>query len=149
MVFPRSHAHLRITAAWLLIFLGNHPCWRSQITSELSELASSHSTSDSRQLTARLASVPLEVWEGNTPALDAAIRETLRLAQPHVAMRKNTSKRDVDLPDGTVIPPGAFAMYPFADVHLDPSLYPDPWTWDPARPKHPSQSLAYVGWGGG
>jgi cytochrome P450 len=91
----------------------------------------------------------MEDWNGHTPALDAAIRETLRLAQPHVAMRKNVSASNVNLPDGTVIPPGAFAVYPFADVHLDPSLYPDPWTWDPARPKHPSQAMAYVGWGGG
>ena len=35
-----------------------------------------------------MASVPLSAWENETPVLDALIRETLRVAEPHVAMRQ-------------------------------------------------------------
>jgi cytochrome P450 len=137
-----------LAASWLIVFLGNHPSWRSKIVSELSDLLA-HGTSDSSPLTERLGSVSLEDWESRTPMLDAAIRETLRLAQPHVAMRKNVSTADIPLPGGQVIPPGAFAVYPFADVHLDESLYPNPWAWNPARLEPSGQAMAYIGWGGG
>jgi cytochrome P450 len=33
--------------------------------------------------------------------------------------------------DGKTIPPEAYVVYPFSDVHLD--LYPDPGRFDPSR----------------
>ena len=50
--------------------------------------------------------------------------------------------------DGKVIPTGTLVVYPFANVHLDPTIYPDPWKFDPERPQ-PTGHLAYLGWGGG
>lgn len=49
---------------------------------------------------------------------------------------------------GVKIPSGAYVVYPFSDVHLDPQLYPDPWRFDPGRPEQ-KMPFAYVGWGGG
>ena len=93
-----------------------------------------------------LGSVPLDAWEKSTPTLDKIIWETLRIAQPHTAMRRNVG------PDtyvgGTRIPSGAYVVYPFSDVHLNPQIYPDPWRFDPDRPQC-DLKYGYVGWGGG
>jgi hypothetical protein len=42
----------------------------------------------------------------------------------------------------------AKSVYPFADVHLNATICPDPWKFDPERP-HPKGNLAYLGRGGG
>lgn len=47
------------------------------------------------------------------------------------------------------IPTGAYVVYPFSDVHLNPEYYPDPWKFDPGRPEVKNTSYSYVGWGGG
>ena len=93
-----------------------------------------------------LSSVPLEEWENKTPVLDSLIRETLRIAQPHVAMRRNVGP-EIYI-DGKVVPTGAFVIYPFSDVHVNPDLYQDPWKFDPARTQS-KREFSYVGWGGG
>jgi len=78
--------------------------------------------------------------------LDTITNETVRLAQPHTAMRKNIGP-EVQV-DGKTIPSGAYVVYPFSDVHLNPDLYPDPWKFDPSRPQHKTQ-FSWVGFGGG
>lgn len=80
------------------------------------------------------------------PVFDAMIRETLRVAQPHTAMRRNIGP-DTYI-NGARIPSGAYVVYPFSDVHLNSALYPDPWRWDPARSES-KLPFSYVGWGGG
>ena len=102
--------------------------------------------SDSAPLSAQLATVPLEAWESSTPILDSVIRETLRVAQPHTAMRRNIGPEAYI--DGKRVPSGAYVMYPFSDVHLDESIYPNPWKFDPSR-EHTKVPFGYVGWGGG
>lgn len=141
------------TASWLITFLGSHPEWRNKAAGEIESLLalssctdpSSTSTSDS--LSARLATIPLEIWESETPILDSIIKETTRVAQPHTAMRRNIGP-PVYI-DGKIISTGDYVIYPFSDAHLDPNLYPDPWSFKPGRqdPKH--TSFGYVGWGGG
>lgn len=79
--------------------------------------------------------------------LDALIRETTRVAQPHTAMRRNLGPELYI--DGKIIPTGAYVIYPFSDVHLDPELYPDPWKFDPGRKEATHVPFGYVGWGGG
>ena len=79
--------------------------------------------------------------------MDMLIRETLRIAQPHMAMRRNVGPETYI--DGKVIPTGTLVVYPFYNVHLNPALYPDPWRFDPTRPHHLPADFAYVGWGGG
>ncbi|KAJ7204647.1 cytochrome P450 [Mycena pura] len=140
------------TASWMITFLGGHAEWRYKAKAEVAALLAAHSPLDpatkSTSLSARLAEIPLESWEAETPVLDAIIRETLRVAQPHTAMRRNLG------PDTYIneklIPTGAYVVYPFSDVHLDPEIYPDPWRFDPGREtsKFPVD-LAYVGWGVG
>ncbi|KZT65298.1 cytochrome P450 [Daedalea quercina L-15889] len=152
------------TASWLVTFLAGHPAWQAKARSEIELLLSSCSTpgeaayprdtnaptAPSRslaQLASALASIPLTAWESHTPVLDAVIRETLRLAQPHTALRQNTSSAPVHIA-GKAVPPGAFAVYPFADGHLSAELFPEPWRFDPGRAQS-KLPFAWVGWGAG
>ncbi|KAF7318892.1 hypothetical protein HMN09_00224900 [Mycena chlorophos] len=132
------------TAAWIVLFLGGHTDWQARARAEIESLLPD--TTSSSSLSDALAEIPVATWESSTPVLDAIIRETLRVAQPHTAMRRNLGP-DTYI-DGKRIPSGAFVLYPFSDVHLDPAIYPDPWRWDPARP-HSTKDLGYVGWGVG
>jgi len=150
------------TATWLVTFLGGQPQWKSRAAAEAAQLlqiypshtgenvevpaATAAAPSTLSSLSERLACVPLEAWEGSTPVMDALLRETLRLAQPHAAMRMNTGP-EIQL-GGKNIPTGTFVMYPFSDVHLSPELYPDPWQFDPGRPQS-KMPFSYVGWGAG
>ena len=100
-----------------------------------------------KEVSSRLSFIPLEAWECEAPVLDSIIRETTRLAQPHVAMRRNLGP-ELEI-DNKFIPTGAYVIYPFSDVHLDPEIYRDPWRFDPGRKEANHVSLEYVGWGGG
>lgn len=115
---------------------------------EIEELLSTYcpEAAPGGSLSSYLATIPLEAWEAETPVLDALIHETLRIAQPHTAMRRNLGPDTVI--DSKIIPSGAYVVYPFSDVHLNPELYPDPWKFDPNR-KEAKTPFGYVGWGGG
>lgn len=146
-----------------MTFLGGHPEWRAKAVAEIEALLESRSNpmkespttsiydtpipSSSSSLASQLSTIPLEVWENETPILDALIRETTRVAQPHTAMRRNLGPELYI--NNKIIPTGAYVIYPFSDVHLDPELYPDPWKFDPARPEVKDVPFSYVGWGSG
>lgn len=136
------------TASWLITFLGNNLEWKDKAIREIEGLVSTYrpEAAASVSLPSLLASIPLEAWEAETPVLDALIHETLRIAQPHTAMRRNLGPDTVI--DSKTIPSGAYVVYPFSDVHLNPELYPDPWKFDPSR-KEAKSPFGYVGWGGG
>jgi len=128
--------------------LASNPDWRAKAKNEVEGLLSSHSPSaTSGSLSSRLGTLSLEALEAETPVLDAIIKETLRVAQPHIAMRKNLGPETYI--DGKLIPSGAYVVYPFSDVHLNPDLYPDPWKFDPSRNFEKETGYGYVGWGGG
>lgn len=153
-VSPKSRAwnakwlfRLFFLASWLLAYLESHPEWKHKAIAEVEQLLSNHSSvpmSSSHET--RLSAVPIEAWETDMPVFDAMIRETLRVAQPHTAMRRNIGPETYI--NGARIPSGAYVVYPFSDVHLNATLYPDPWRWDPARSESKAP-FSYVGWGGG
>ncbi|KAJ7461879.1 cytochrome P450 [Mycena galericulata] len=89
-----------------------HPDWRQKAKTEVESLLAAHSDPTSTGLSSRLAEIPLEIWESQTPVLDAIIRETLRVAQPHTAMLRNLGP-DVYIND-KLIPSGAYVVYPLA-----------------------------------
>ena len=70
-----------------------------------------------------------------------------------------TSEKEAGHPDphartlylgGRAIPPGAYVMYPFSDVHLSSEMYKDPWRWDPGRTEMGLKApYSYVGMGAG
>lgn len=140
------------TASWLLIYLGGLPEWKAKAKAEAESLVFTNSStpykagSSLSDLSTTLSQIPLDAWEGSTPVLDALIRETTRLAQGHTAGRKNVGP-DMYI-DGKRIPSGHYLVYPFSDVHLNEELYPDPWKFDPDRPR-PDSPYSYIGWGAG
>lgn len=113
----------------------------------MESLLDKYSPLSSCKVSSRLSSIPLEAWESEVPILDAIIRETTRLAQPHAAMRRNVGPELYI--NNKLIPTDAYVVYPFSDVHLDPEIYPDPWRFDPGRKEASHASFAYLGWGGG
>ncbi|KAK7044593.1 cytochrome P450 [Favolaschia claudopus] len=138
------------TASWIITYLGGYAEWRHKAQTEVEALLSAHSDATTSSISSRLAEIPLEIWESQTPVLDSIIRETLRVAQPHTAMRRNLGP-EVYINE-KLIPSGAYVVYPFSDVHLDPEIYPDPWHFDPSRKEIDSTvdlPLPYVGWGVG
>ncbi|TFY62677.1 hypothetical protein EVJ58_g3714 [Rhodofomes roseus] len=111
------------TASWFITFLASHPTWKDKAMTEIRGLLASHSDTHGTphipsttgtdpspaalslaSLSGALSSIPLNAWETQTPTLDAIIRETLRLAQPHTALRQNTSPSPVLLA-GKAVPP--------------------------------------------
>ncbi|KAI0066837.1 cytochrome P450 [Artomyces pyxidatus] len=137
-------------ASWLITFMGCNATIRQRARAEVQDLISNHSVEKSidagTPYLTQLSDVPLSAWEAETPVLDSLIRETLRLAQPHIAMRRNVGPETYI--DGKAVPTGSFAVFPFSDVHLNPLLYPDPLRFDPSRPIL-KEDFAFVGWGGG
>ncbi|KAI8969413.1 cytochrome P450 [Trametes punicea] len=182
-----------MTASWLMTFLSGHPQWKEKAAEEVRRLIAEHAshatttvplgTSSDRHtdgaahasyeeesslssLTATLSAIPLSAWETQTPTLDAIIRETLRVAEPHVALRqylpqnasadgKGASGVGKPAPPplflgGKAVPPGTLVIYPFSDVHLSAEVYEDPWRWDPGRTDMNLKApYSYVGMGAG
>lgn len=131
----------------MVTLLAGAPEWKRQALAEIHTMVASHSNATAKaDITDQLSAIPLEAWETCTPVMDQIIRETLRIAQPHTAMRRNVGPETYV--NGICIPSGAYVVYPFSDVHLNSQAYPDPWRFDPGRPKSEAQ-LGYVGWGGG
>ncbi|KAI0366812.1 cytochrome P450 [Pilatotrama ljubarskyi] len=173
------------TASWLITFLSGHPQWKDKAAEEVRRLVAEHSEPSSTStsspppppppppssqtpststsassplssLSSTLSAIPLSAWETQTPVLDALIRETLRVAEPHVAMRQylppagSSGKAQPLYIAGKVVPPGAYVMYPFSDVHLSAEVYRNPWRWDPGRTEMNLKApYAYVGMGAG
>ncbi|RAL03242.1 cytochrome P450 [Aspergillus ibericus CBS 121593] len=135
---------------WLLLFLSHEHEWLAAVRKEIETLISTYTTDplptfSPQSIVDVLSRIPLSAWESQTPNLDLCIRETLRRAQPHTAVRKNTGP-DIKLGSYT-IPSGSFVLYPFADTFFDASVYSEPFRWNPARSLAKEQ--LFLGWGGG
>lgn len=133
-----------------MIFLSHHQDWHSNIRKEVEDLIATYSPSTTQSpfsgdaIFDALSSIPLQAWESRTRNLDLCIRETLRRAQPHSAVRKNTGP-ELTI-DNHTVPSGAFILYPFSDTLLNPDIYANPLKWNPARD---SPQDKFIGWGGG
>ncbi|KAJ6060317.1 hypothetical protein N7444_002171 [Penicillium canescens] len=132
------------TVTWLIMYLSSDPHWSVAVQKEIETLISTHAASIPGQTqTETLSSIPLRAWETETPILDLCIRETLRIAQPYTAIRKNVG------PEITIgpytIPSGASVVYPFSDTSINPNDYPNPMRWDPSR----EFQGEFIGWGAG
>lgn len=78
-----------------------------------------------------LSSIPPAALEVPNPTAVSLHRETLRRAQLHTAVPRNTG---TDLPiSAYTIPYNAFVLYPFSGTVLNRTLYPNPFRWDPGR----------------
>ncbi|CAG8976008.1 hypothetical protein HYALB_00007535 [Hymenoscyphus albidus] len=142
-----------INVAWVLLYLSKDPYWMSKVREEVKTVAAKYCPDTDAPLSQQLTYVPVEAWESEFPALDLCLKDSIRLQLLGAAFRKNTSGREIPTGVGDeVIPPGAYVTYHTADVSLDPTIYPDPLKWDPARylpdrAEDKKRPYAYIGWG--
>lgn len=123
-----------INAAWVLCYLATSSEWLVKAREEVRSTAAKHARDHTAPLRYQLDDVPLEAWESDFPVVDLCLKDSIRLNLLGTAFRRNISGRDLPTGNGMeVIPAGAFVTYATADVHQDPSIYPDPSAWDPAR----------------
>jgi len=139
---------------WLLVLLASNPTWQAHCRAELNQTLSKHRTSPVQSPSDILDTLTLEDWESSFPALDACLRETMRLAMPGAVFRKNTSGADVAIgATGEVVPDGSYVAFLVDDVHMNPEYYPDPETFNPGRflreGKGKKGVHTFVGWGAG
>ncbi|KAI5199546.1 cytochrome P450 6A1 [Aureobasidium subglaciale] len=143
-----------INAAWVIIYLANDGYWLSQVREEVKALAEKYDSDTSKSMADRLMSAPLEAWENELPTIDLCLRESIRLNSLGSMFRKNDSTEPVKMSNGAEIPPGGFAAYHMANVHLNPEVYADPEKWDPSRylpgrEEDRKTKFGYIGWGAG
>ncbi|XP_036613796.1 cytochrome P450 4F3-like isoform X2 [Trichosurus vulpecula] len=78
---------------------------------------------------------PEEVeWDdlAQMPFLTMCIKESLRL-HPPVAMVSRYCTKDIQLPDGRIIPKGNHCMVSIISTHYNPAVWPNPEVYDPYR----------------
>ncbi|KAJ7131552.1 cytochrome P450 [Mycena crocata] len=142
-----------VNACWAVLYVNTNPEWKAKATAEIRALLVKHSSGSTDALHTRLASIPLTVWEEETPVIDAVLRETLRLVMGGVALRRNLAPSELSVGSESLAR-GEFLAYSLADVHLDPSIYPDPQRFDPGRydagrEEDKRAPYGYLGWGAG
>ena len=142
-----------INAAWVLCYLATSPEWRAKVRDEICAVAAKHARDPSAPLRHQLDDVPLEAWEADFPMVDLCLKDSIRLNLLGTAFRKNISGHPIPTGKGMeVIPPNAVVTYATADAHQDPSIYPNPDVWDPARylpgrEEDKKSQYAWLGWG--
>ncbi|KAJ3841606.1 cytochrome P450 [Lentinula raphanica] len=137
--------------SWILIYISIYPQWVSAIRRETENVLYKLSSNPSETLHSRLSKVPGDAWEDSMPTLDLVISETLRLTMNQTAIRRNIGE-DVQIPGGKdIVPGGAFTVYSHADAHLNPEIYPEPWSFQPERFEQGKQKSSndFLGWGAG
>jgi cytochrome P450 len=142
-----------INAAWVMCYLATSPEWLAKTREEVRNTAAKYARDTTIPLRYQLDDVPLEAWEAEFPIVDMCLRDSIRLNLLGTAIRRNISGRPIPIGNGNeVIPPGAFATYALGDVHLDPTVYPDPHKWDPSRylpdrAEDKQKKYGFMGWG--
>lgn len=142
-----------INASWVLCYLATSPEWLAKCRYEITAVTAKYSQDSTKPLRHQLDDVPLEAWESDFPTIDLCLRDSIRLNLLGTAFRKNISGHALPTGKGMeIIPPNAVVTYATADVHQDPSVYPNPEVWDPARylpgrEEDKKVPHAFLGWG--
>ncbi|XP_074162470.1 cytochrome P450 4F11-like isoform X2 [Sminthopsis crassicaudata] len=107
--------------SWALYNLAQHQEHQNRCRQEIQELLKG------RQ--------PEEIeWDdlSQMPFLTMCIKESLRLHPPVIAISRRCTK-DIQLPDGRIIPKGNTCVISIFGVHHNPTVWPNPEVYDPYR----------------
>ncbi|XP_005360744.1 cytochrome P450 4F5 [Microtus ochrogaster] len=122
--------------SWILYNLARHPEYQERCRQEVQELLRDRE--------------PEEIeWDdlAQLPFLTMCIKESLRLHPPVIDLLRSCAQ-DIALPDGRVIPKGNICVISIFGIHHNPSVWPDPETYDPFRfdPENPQKRspLAFI-----
>ncbi|KAF1922434.1 uncharacterized protein M421DRAFT_411403 [Didymella exigua CBS 183.55] len=108
--------------------------WLAKAREEVRATAVKHAPNPSAPLRFQLDDVPLEAWEAEFPVVNLCMKDSIRLNLLSTALQKNINCRPLPTDNGMeVILPDAVVTYATANVHQDPSIYPNLLVWDPAR----------------
>ena len=152
-------------AAWLLMFIARNPEWKAKIQGEVQSFVMKYAPEPSKNgndndqlksLADQLSKIPASVWEEEMTLTDLCLRETIRLVQSSVFLRRNmTPHSEVDV-GGHKVKFGDFVVYPSADVHHNAAIYESPQKFDPTRHLESKDENGqktklppFVGWGAG
>jgi len=137
----------------MIIDLAIHPEWREKCKREIQSLVSRHlgDSLSSATLCEEFGAIPLSAWEDELPILEACTRESQRVSLSTIALRRNL-REEMKIGE-RVVKRGDLLVYSFADVHLNPEYYPEPYKYDPGRWLRPdlvpSATYPFLGWGAG
>jgi cytochrome P450 len=144
-----------INAGWAMIQLGDYPEWRAKLHEEVDGVIANHRTSPEQSPLEVLQTLDVDAWETEFPLIDLILRESIRMSLPGTSMRFNQSGADLPIgKTGEVVPKDGFALFWVQALHSDPSIYPEPYKFDPGRylPDRAEDKKVphgYMGWGMG
>ncbi|KAK3402796.1 cytochrome P450 [Sordaria brevicollis] len=155
-----AHLNTSTMACWLVVYLAagcekEEGGWYKLVRDEVDGALRKHRKDEKQSVGDVLATLTLDEWEAEFPVIQLCLKETTRLQAVGTSFRRNVSGKDVVLGgSGEVVPHGGFATYLLDDVHVNPSIYPDPLRWDPGRylpdrAEDKKEPLAFLGWGAG
>ncbi|XP_029440797.1 cytochrome P450 4F22 isoform X1 [Rhinatrema bivittatum] len=107
--------------SWILYNLAQHPEYQQKCREEIKELMKGK---ESEELD----------WDdlSQLPFTTMCIKESLRLHPPVTAISRCCTE-DIKLPDGRVIPKGNTCLISIYGTHHNPTIWPDPETYNPYR----------------
>lgn len=144
-----------INAAWCLIYLATTPEWYKRVREEVDAVVKKRRSNPGQSAMDVIASFTLDDWEQEFPMIDLCLRESIRILVSGTGFRKNISGKEIPIgKTGEIIPADSFAIFLIDEVHMNPDIYRDPYTWDPSRylpdrAEDKKQPFAYLGWGAG
>ncbi|KAK9396011.1 7-alpha-hydroxycholest-4-en-3-one 12-alpha-hydroxylase-like [Crotalus adamanteus] len=114
------------TSFWLLEYLMKHPKAMEEVKKEILEVVKK----SGQEVTSR--EKPLNVTKemlNQTPILDSALEETLRLVSTSFLIRVVLQDMDLKLHNGKtylLCKGDKIGLFPYLSVHMDPEIHPDP-----------------------
>lgn len=115
----------------MLIYLELHKEWKDRVASEVAAFLRDTGCHTSQNLRDDMARVPLSLMDDKMEAVELVTNEVLRLIASGPFIRRNIGD-DLTVDDIT-IPKGTFIMFPAADLHRNPEMFPKPDVFDPTR----------------
>lgn len=140
---------------WLTAFLADNLECREKCRDEVNVALSKYRRSPKQSSNDILATLPLQAWESDFPILLSCLQETLRIISTGTFFRKNISGYDIPIGSSdVVVPDGSYAAYLPDNMHMNPRLYENPLTFEPARFSNPAglennEPHTFLGWGSG
>ncbi|KAI0072662.1 cytochrome P450 [Panus rudis PR-1116 ss-1] len=135
----------------LLVYMQTQPEWMERVQADVKAFAATHANTGKGNIP--FANTSLSDWDKASPNLDQCISETLRLTIIGGFLRQTAT--DTPVRPGLTLSKGTFALFPSAELHLNPTYYPSPDAWDPTRwtpeavKERSHHGLVYLGFGAG
>ena len=116
--FLAGHETSALALTWVFAHLGKNKAWQGELREEVSRVVPQGEVPSKEQL-------------NGMPFLTACINESLRMYPPASIVARETDK-EITV-GGASVPKGYSVLINIMDIHLTPSAFPEPDTYDPDR----------------